>query len=72
MFATADPHDPAAGGAAKLAAAGVTATAGVLDTEARALNEKFLHAASRKRPFVLLKAGITLDGKLATAGGDSR
>ena len=72
VFATADPHGPAAGGAAKLAAAGVTTAAGVLDTEARALNEKFLHAASRKRPFVLLKAGITLDGKLATAGGDSR
>ena len=72
VFATPDPNDPAAGGAVRLAAAGVGLTAGVLEAEARALNEKFLHAVTAKRPFVLLKAGITLDGKLATTGGDSR
>ncbi len=72
VFATPDPHDPAAGGTARLAAAGVTTSGGVLDAEARALNEKFLYAVSEQRPFVLLKAGVTLDGKLATATGDSR
>ncbi len=58
------------GGAAKLA--NVDVTGGVLEDEARRLNEKFFHAATARRPFVLLKAAMTLDGKLATVARESQ
>jgi diaminohydroxyphosphoribosylaminopyrimidine deaminase/5-amino-6-(5-phosphoribosylamino)uracil reductase len=35
-------------------------------------NEKFLHFARTNQPFVLLKLALTLDGRIATASGDSR
>ncbi len=69
VFASADPLH---GGAERLGAAGVQVVAGVLEDEASRLNEKFLHAARHRRPFVLLKAAMTLDGKLATVARDSR
>ncbi len=51
---------------------GVAVTVGVGADEARALNRRFLTAAAGPRPFVLLKAAMTLDGRIATAGGLSR
>jgi diaminohydroxyphosphoribosylaminopyrimidine deaminase/5-amino-6-(5-phosphoribosylamino)uracil reductase len=67
-----DPHEVAAGGIEKLRAAGIEVVTPVLEEEARKLNEIFVHAATRHRPFVLLKAGMTLDGKLATVARESR
>jgi diaminohydroxyphosphoribosylaminopyrimidine deaminase/5-amino-6-(5-phosphoribosylamino)uracil reductase len=67
-----DPHPVAAGGVEKLRDAGIEVTIGVLEADARRLNEKFIYAVTRRRPFVLLKAGMTLDGKLATAAGQSQ
>jgi diaminohydroxyphosphoribosylaminopyrimidine deaminase/5-amino-6-(5-phosphoribosylamino)uracil reductase len=52
--------------------AGIDAVGGVLEREARALNERFAVAASKRRPFVLLKAALTLDGNMATATGESQ
>ena len=63
-------HDPIHGGASKLA--DVEVIGGVLEEEARRLNEKFFHATSTRRPFVLLKAAMTLDGKLATVARESQ
>lgn len=60
------------GGIAALRTARIEVTTGVLETEARRLNEKFFHAITKQRPFVLIKAGMTLDGKLATVGGESQ
>src|SRR5947209_7301380 len=40
--------------------------------DARRLNETFLHAVTHKRPFVIVKAAMTLDGKLATVDRDSQ
>jgi diaminohydroxyphosphoribosylaminopyrimidine deaminase/5-amino-6-(5-phosphoribosylamino)uracil reductase len=59
-------------GFALLRRAGVSVEVGLLEREARALNQRFLTAAARRRPFVLLKVATTLDGKIATASGDSR
>jgi diaminohydroxyphosphoribosylaminopyrimidine deaminase/5-amino-6-(5-phosphoribosylamino)uracil reductase len=53
-------------------AAGIRVTEGVLEEEARLLNRRFLLSCRMGRPFVLLKAGITLDGRIATASGRSR
>jgi diaminohydroxyphosphoribosylaminopyrimidine deaminase / 5-amino-6-(5-phosphoribosylamino)uracil reductase len=72
VIAMRDPHPVAAGGVDKLRDAGIEVTVGVLEDEARKLNEVFVHAVTYRRPFVVLKAGMTLDGKLATVTGDSR
>jgi diaminohydroxyphosphoribosylaminopyrimidine deaminase/5-amino-6-(5-phosphoribosylamino)uracil reductase len=47
-------------------------TVGVLQAEATGLNERFLLAARARRPYVTLKAALTLDGRLATARGESK
>ncbi|HEX3071949.1 MAG TPA: bifunctional diaminohydroxyphosphoribosylaminopyrimidine deaminase/5-amino-6-(5-phosphoribosylamino)uracil reductase RibD [Thermoanaerobaculia bacterium] len=72
VVAMRDPHEAASGGIEKLRTAGIEVTTGVLENEARRLNEIFIHAVTHRRPFVLLKAGMTLDGKLATVTGDSQ
>jgi diaminohydroxyphosphoribosylaminopyrimidine deaminase/5-amino-6-(5-phosphoribosylamino)uracil reductase len=73
VIATLDPNEAVNGrGAARLREAGVDTVVGVREHEARRLNEKFLWSAHQKLPFVLLKAAMTLDGKLATVTRDSR
>lgn len=72
VMAMRDPHPVAAGGIEKLRQAGIEVVTGVLEDEARRLNEIFVHAVTHRRPFVLLKAGMTLDGKLATVTGESK
>jgi diaminohydroxyphosphoribosylaminopyrimidine deaminase / 5-amino-6-(5-phosphoribosylamino)uracil reductase len=52
--------------------AGVTVETGTLEDEALLLNEPFAVAAKARRPYVLLKAALTLDGRIATAAGESR
>jgi diaminohydroxyphosphoribosylaminopyrimidine deaminase/5-amino-6-(5-phosphoribosylamino)uracil reductase len=72
VIAMRDPHEIAAGGIEILRDAGIEVVTGVLESEARKLNEIFIHAVTHRRPFVLLKAGMTLDGKLATVTRESR
>jgi diaminohydroxyphosphoribosylaminopyrimidine deaminase/5-amino-6-(5-phosphoribosylamino)uracil reductase len=64
--------DPLHGGAQRLRDAGIDVTTGVLEADARRQNEVFFHTIATKRPFVTLKAAMTLDGKLATVTRDSR
>lgn len=52
--------------------AGIAVTRGVLAEECRQLNEAFNHWMVHRTPFVVAKAGMTLDGKIATASGESR
>ncbi|MDQ3280440.1 MAG: bifunctional diaminohydroxyphosphoribosylaminopyrimidine deaminase/5-amino-6-(5-phosphoribosylamino)uracil reductase RibD [Acidobacteriota bacterium] len=73
VVAMEDPNELVAGrGIAAMRAAGIDVNVGVLEADARRLNEKFLWSITRKLPFVLLKAAMTLDGKLATITRDSQ
>jgi diaminohydroxyphosphoribosylaminopyrimidine deaminase/5-amino-6-(5-phosphoribosylamino)uracil reductase len=60
------------GGIRRLRRAGVRVDVGVLEKECRELNAPFCKFITRKRPFVILKAAASLDGKVATRSGDSR
>lgn len=73
VVSMADPNPRVNGrGAALLRRAGIVVERGALEAEARALNVRFIAAARLSRPFVLLKVAMTLDGRIATAAGDSR
>ncbi len=63
-----DPNPLVSGaGFRKLRSAGIEVQVGSLKEEASRLNEAFLTFVRRKRPFVTLKAAMTLDGKIALA-----
>lgn len=66
-----DPRTNAAG-IARLRAAGVEVLEGVRETEARALQAGFLSRVTRGRPLLTLKLASSLDGRIATASGESR
>jgi len=51
---------------------GVEVTGGVLAEECERLNEAFNHWIVHRTPFVTVKAAMTLDGKIATANGESK
>jgi diaminohydroxyphosphoribosylaminopyrimidine deaminase/5-amino-6-(5-phosphoribosylamino)uracil reductase len=73
VIGSRDPHDVVNGrGIDQLRKAGIEVVEGVLEDEAKRLNEKFLYAITAQKPFVCLKAAMTLDGKLATVARDSR
>ncbi|MGI9197602.1 MAG: bifunctional diaminohydroxyphosphoribosylaminopyrimidine deaminase/5-amino-6-(5-phosphoribosylamino)uracil reductase RibD [Candidatus Nanopelagicales bacterium] len=72
VFAQSDPHAIAAGGAARLSAAGVDVEGGVLAEEAAGLNEAWTFAVTHGRPWVTLKVAASLDGRVAAADGTSR
>jgi diaminohydroxyphosphoribosylaminopyrimidine deaminase/5-amino-6-(5-phosphoribosylamino)uracil reductase len=68
-----DPDPRVSGkGHAMLRAAGVTVTEGVLTGQATRLNAGFLKRVTQGLPLVTLKLAATLDGRIATASGESR
>lgn len=61
-----DPNPVVSGqGFAKLRAAGITVASGILEDEAKPLNESFAKYIRRHEPLITLKAAMTLDGKIA-------
>ncbi len=66
VVATEDPNPLVSGqGLARLRAAGIAVTLGVGQEPARALNLAFASAIQHQRPFVTLKAALSVDGYLA-------
>ena len=73
VYAVADPNPRVAGsGEARLKAAGIACADGLLASEARELNRGFFMRCERGRPFVSVKLGMSLDGKVALANGQSQ
>jgi diaminohydroxyphosphoribosylaminopyrimidine deaminase/5-amino-6-(5-phosphoribosylamino)uracil reductase len=67
-----DPHRAVSGrGVRRLRRAGVQVALGILDRECRAQHRGFLSVCERGRPFVALKLASSLDGRIATASGES-
>lgn len=73
VVATVDPNERVSGrGITRMQEAGIDVEVGLCEREARQLNEPFFHYIRTKRPYVTLKAAVTLDGRLATETGDSK
>ncbi len=69
----ADPDTRVSGkGFARLRAAGIAVDIGLMEAEARAGNAGFLLTKTQFRPFITLKIAASLDGRIATASGESR
>jgi diaminohydroxyphosphoribosylaminopyrimidine deaminase/5-amino-6-(5-phosphoribosylamino)uracil reductase len=67
VYGARDPNPEAAGGAARLAAEGLDVE--LVDSfEARAVNEAWRTWVSLGRPYVVYKAGVTLDGRVTVPG----
>jgi diaminohydroxyphosphoribosylaminopyrimidine deaminase/5-amino-6-(5-phosphoribosylamino)uracil reductase len=70
VAATIDPNPAVAGhGADRMRAAGIEVTLGVCQAEARRLNEGFARWSQHKRPLVLMKVAMTMDGRIAPPAG---
>jgi len=73
VIGTTDPNPRNHARSARiLRRAGIAVELGVLEAECRELIRDFAVWAARKRPYTLLKLAESLDGKIATASGDSK
>ncbi len=73
VVGTIDPFPSAQGeGIRQLRTQGVEVEVGVCEHACRRLNEAFFHHVETGRPLVTLKIAQTLDGRVATATGDSQ
>ncbi len=73
VIGNCDPFKEVQGrGIEKLKAAGIEVKCKVLEEECTALNERYFTYIKNKRPFVILKAGMTIDGKIATKTFESQ
>jgi len=69
VIATRDPNPVAGGGVDTLRGAGIEVELGPSEAEARRLNEAFACWSQQKRPFVLMKVAMSLDGRIAPPPG---
>ena len=73
VVGSGDPNPLVAGrGLALLRQRGVSVTEHVLEAECQQLNPVFFHFIQTRRPYVVLKYAMTMDGKIATVTGASK
>lgn len=73
-FAVRDPNPKvrAKDSVQQLEQAGIKVHYPILEVEARELNKVFFTNVEKQRPYIIWKAGMSLDGKIATARGQSK
>lgn len=68
-----DPNPKVSGsGMSDLQKAGINVRTGILEKEAKRLNEAYIKYITKGIPFVTIKIAMTLDGKIATSEGQSK
>lgn len=68
-----DPNPLVAGnGIIKLKEAGIEVEVGVLESECKKINEVFMKYIVTRKPFVVMKCAMSLDGKITTSSGESK
>lgn len=68
-----DPNPKVSGQGIKiLKDAGIDVIEGVLENQAKKINEIFIKYITQKSPFVIMKTAMTIDGKIASISGDSK
>jgi len=73
FVAMEDPNPQVSGeGIKRLRDAEIDVTVGLMEKEAKKLNEAFIKHITTGMPLVTLKAALSLDGRLATRTGDSK
>ena len=73
VIASLDPNPLVSGRGIKMMTdAGIEVITGIMEKEALELNRVFMKYISTKTPYLFLKCGITLDGKIASRTGNSK
>lgn len=68
-----DPNPLVSGkGIEKLKNAGIEVEVGILEEECKKINEVFIKYITTKKPFVVMKTAMSLDGKISTKTGESK
>ena len=68
-----DPNPIVRGqGIEKLLSQGIEVVTGVLEEKCKKLNEVFIKYITLKKPFVIMKTAMSIDGKIATSSGESK
>jgi diaminohydroxyphosphoribosylaminopyrimidine deaminase/5-amino-6-(5-phosphoribosylamino)uracil reductase len=72
VVALRDPNPVASGGVERLRAEGIEVAVTSGSASARLLNRRWLKSVRQRRPWVTLKAAMSIDGRIATRSGQSQ
>ncbi len=72
VIGTMDPNPKSGNGIKRLRDNGIEVKTGVLEEESKKLNEVFFKYSTEGIPYIVSKAAMTMDGKIASRTGDSK